>query len=131
MKDTPLTPISAASRKRRDSSLIYDFQNCPFERSPEYTSVKDMKKNHPVWMSCDPTDLENFSQTTRSPVKVREGQGVVLLCGPPLNSGGECSTLRLRLRSGTSSEYLLSYAMHICVGTKRGQRSRFVFTQTL
>ncbi|XP_075871810.1 contactin-3 [Nelusetta ayraudi] len=33
--------------------------------------------------------LENFrSQTARSAVNVREGQGVVLLCGPPLNSGG-------------------------------------------
>lgn len=33
-KDTPLTPISAASRKLLVSSVIYVFQNCPFQRSP-------------------------------------------------------------------------------------------------
>lgn len=38
----------------------------------------------------DSTDLDNFkTQTVRSAVNVREGQGVVLLCGPPVNSGGE------------------------------------------
>ncbi|XP_030220494.1 contactin-4 [Gadus morhua] len=31
--------------------------------------------------------LENFKTQRRSPVRVREGQGVVLLCGPPLYSG--------------------------------------------
>uniref|UniRef100_A0A8C7LIL2 Contactin 3b n=1 Tax=Oncorhynchus kisutch TaxID=8019 RepID=A0A8C7LIL2_ONCKI len=32
--------------------------------------------------------LDNFkTQTTRSAVSVREGQGVVLLCGPPMHSG--------------------------------------------
>ncbi|XP_012993864.2 contactin-3 [Esox lucius] len=32
--------------------------------------------------------LDNFkAQTTRSAVNVREGQGVVLLCGPPMHSG--------------------------------------------
>uniref|UniRef100_A0A8C7Y3E6 Contactin 3a, tandem duplicate 1 n=1 Tax=Oryzias sinensis TaxID=183150 RepID=A0A8C7Y3E6_9TELE len=31
--------------------------------------------------------LENFKIQTRSPVRVREGQGVVLLCGPPPHSG--------------------------------------------
>ncbi|XP_029418670.1 contactin-3 isoform X2 [Nannospalax galili] len=31
--------------------------------------------------------LENFKTRMRSPVSVREGQGVVLLCGPPLHSG--------------------------------------------
>lgn len=41
-------------------------------------------------VSFDPSDLDNFkSQTVRSAVNVREGQGVVLLCGPPVNSGGE------------------------------------------
>ncbi|KAK5611940.1 hypothetical protein CRENBAI_006300 [Crenichthys baileyi] len=33
--------------------------------------------------------LENFKTQRRSPVRVREGQGVVLLCGPPLHSGDE------------------------------------------
>ncbi|KAK0137113.1 Contactin-3 [Merluccius polli] len=34
--------------------------------------------------------LENFkTQTVRSAVNVREGQGVVLLCGPPTHSGGK------------------------------------------
>ncbi|XP_071021327.1 contactin-4 isoform X2 [Oncorhynchus clarkii lewisi] len=31
--------------------------------------------------------LENFKTQSRSPVRVREGQGVVLLCGPPPHSG--------------------------------------------
>ncbi|KAM6930118.1 contactin-4 [Lycodopsis pacificus] len=31
--------------------------------------------------------LENFKTQKRSPVRVREGQGVVLLCGPPHHSG--------------------------------------------
>lgn len=34
------------------------------------------------------TDLEDFKTHRRSPVRVREGQGVVLLCGPPPHSGG-------------------------------------------
>lgn len=35
------------------------------------------------------SDLDNFkTQTARSAVNVREGQGVVLLCGPPAHSGG-------------------------------------------
>ncbi|RXM95362.1 Contactin-4 [Acipenser ruthenus] len=32
--------------------------------------------------------LEHFKMQTRSTVSVREGQGVVLLCGPPPHSGG-------------------------------------------
>ncbi|XP_064523220.1 contactin-6-like isoform X3 [Pseudopipra pipra] len=39
------------------------------------------------FMSCS-TDLENFETRTRSTVSVREGQGVVLLCGPPPHHGG-------------------------------------------
>lgn len=35
------------------------------------------------------SDLENFKTKMRSTVSVREGQGVVLLCGPPPHSGGE------------------------------------------
>ncbi|KAG7478065.1 hypothetical protein MATL_G00076450 [Megalops atlanticus] len=31
--------------------------------------------------------IENFKTQTRSAVSVREGQGVVLLCGPPMHSG--------------------------------------------
>lgn len=38
--------------------------------------------------SCS-TDLEDFKTHRRSPVRVREGQGVVLLCGPPPHSGGK------------------------------------------
>lgn len=34
------------------------------------------------------TDLGNFSGRTRSAVSVREGQGVVLMCSPPLHSPG-------------------------------------------
>lgn len=38
------------------------------------------------------SDLENFKTKMRSTVSVREGQGVVLLCGPPPHSGGKkCS----------------------------------------
>ncbi|KAI4888210.1 hypothetical protein NFI96_002799 [Prochilodus magdalenae] len=33
-------------------------------------------------------DLDNFKTQPRSAVNVREGQGVVLLCGTPLHSGG-------------------------------------------
>ncbi|KAL2091480.1 hypothetical protein ACEWY4_013743 [Coilia grayii] len=33
--------------------------------------------------------LENFKTHRRSSVSVREGQGVVLLCGPPSHSGGQ------------------------------------------
>lgn len=36
------------------------------------------------------SDLDNFkTQSVRSAVNVREGQGVVLLCGPPPHSGGK------------------------------------------
>lgn len=43
------------------------------------------------------TDLENFKTQRRNAVRVREGQGVVLLCGPPPHSGGNsvCSYLSL------------------------------------
>lgn len=34
-------------------------------------------------------DLENFKTRTRSTVSVRQGQGMVLLCGPPPHSGGK------------------------------------------
>lgn len=36
-------------------------------------------------------DLDHFKVHTRSGVSVREGQGVVLLCGTPTSSGGELS----------------------------------------
>lgn len=36
-----------------------------------------------------PSDLENFRTHQRNAVSVREGQGVVLLCGPPPHSGGQ------------------------------------------
>lgn len=49
---------------------------------------------NPDSISFDLSDLDNFkSQTVRSAVNVREGQGVVLLCGPPVNSGGECEII--------------------------------------
>lgn len=35
------------------------------------------------------SDLEDFKTHRRSSVSVREGQGVVLLCGPPPHSGGK------------------------------------------
>lgn len=43
------------------------------------------------------SDLENFKTQRRNAVRVREGQGVVLLCGPPPHSGGKsvCSYLAL------------------------------------
>lgn len=34
-------------------------------------------------------DLENFKTQPRNAVNVREGQGVVLLCGTPMHSGGK------------------------------------------
>lgn len=34
------------------------------------------------------SDLQNFSSKARGPVSVREGQAVVLLCGPPPHFGG-------------------------------------------
>lgn len=34
-------------------------------------------------------DLDNFKTQKRSPVRVREGGGVVLLCGPPPHMGGK------------------------------------------
>lgn len=37
------------------------------------------------------SDLDHFKVHTRSAVSVREGQGVVLLCGTPTSSGGEPS----------------------------------------
>lgn len=45
----------------------------------------------PLFYSCVLclTDLEDFKTHRRSPVRVREGQGVVLLCGPPSHSGGK------------------------------------------
>lgn len=42
------------------------------------------------WSFFGLSDLDNFkTQTARSAVNVREGQGVVLLCGPPAHSGGK------------------------------------------
>lgn len=38
-----------------------------------------------------PSDLDHFKVHTRSAVSVREGQGVVLLCGTPTSSGGKLS----------------------------------------
>lgn len=38
-------------------------------------------------------DLDHFRVHTRSAVSVREGQGVVLLCGTPTSSGGDLSGL--------------------------------------
>lgn len=47
------------------------------------------------WLSCFlfsySADLENFKTHKRSSVSVREGQGVVLLCGPPPHSGGKAT----------------------------------------
>lgn len=46
-----------------------------------------------------PVDLDHFKVHTRSAVSVREGQGVVLLCGTPTSSGGEslaCLTLKFQ-----------------------------------
>lgn len=37
---------------------------------------------------CHPTVLQNFSRKSRNTVSVREGQAVVLLCGPPPHYGG-------------------------------------------
>lgn len=37
---------------------------------------------------CRPTVLQNFSRKSRNTVSVREGQAVVLLCGPPPHYGG-------------------------------------------
>lgn len=34
-------------------------------------------------------DLDNFKTQPRNAVNVREGQGVVLLCGTPMHSGGK------------------------------------------
>lgn len=42
-------------------------------------------------------DLDHFKVHTRSAVSVREGQGVVLLCGTPTSSGGKLSGLHLNL----------------------------------
>lgn len=42
-------------------------------------------------------DLENFKTRVRSTVSVRQGQGMVLLCGPPPHSGGK-ATASLALR---------------------------------
>lgn len=47
-------------------------------------------QSNSISISCDSSDLDNFkTQTVRSAVNVREGQGVVLLCGPPAHSGGK------------------------------------------
>lgn len=45
-----------------------------------------------------PSDLDHFKVHTRSAVSVREGQGVVLLCGTPTSSGGKLSGLHLNLQ---------------------------------
>lgn len=39
------------------------------------------------------SDLDHFKVHTRSAVSVREGQGVVLLCGTPTSSGGDLSLI--------------------------------------
>ena len=43
------------------------------------------------------SDLDHFKVHTRSAVSVREGQGVVLLCGTPTSSGGKRLSLSLSL----------------------------------
>lgn len=46
----------------------------------------------------DSSDLDSFkTQSVRSAVNVREGQGVVLLCGAPPHSGGKRCHIKLLL----------------------------------
>lgn len=47
-------------------------------------------QSNSISILSDSSDLDTFkTQTVRSAVNVREGQGVVLLCGPPAHSGGK------------------------------------------
>lgn len=46
---------------------------------------------------CRPTVLQNFSRKSRNTVSVREGQAVVLLCGPPPHYGGTVQIYSLAL----------------------------------
>lgn len=50
-----------------------------------YYSCQTLKS---YWCVLRSTVLQNFSSKTRNTVSVREGQAVVLLCGPPPHYGG-------------------------------------------
>ena len=62
------------------------------EKPPSYSSRQPLlvgSHAQNVFTSLFFPDLENFKTHRRSSVSVREGQGVVLLCGPPPHSGGK------------------------------------------
>lgn len=60
------------------------------------------------------SDLENFKTQRRNAVRVREGQGVVLLCGPPPHSGGKSVCSCLSLLFVYLSCRCLSSLTHLC-----------------
>lgn len=66
------------------------------------------------------TDLEDFKTHRRSPVRVREGQGVVLLCGPPPHSGGKMAH-RIVLIAILQSQ---SFPLWANISTPRSAKSR-------
>ncbi|KAG8516843.1 Contactin-4, partial [Galemys pyrenaicus] len=72
----------------------------PGEGRHSRTAVTSPRLTWPPWKRTLPSasditlstlslspDLENFKARTRSTVSVRQGQGMVLLCGPPAHSG--------------------------------------------
>lgn len=76
------------------------------------------KKNQPIktpfnWVLSLLTDLENFKTRTRSTVSVRQGQGMVLLCGPPPHSGGTALSFSCLQRSAVICKVFL---LRVCLG---------------
>lgn len=69
---------------------IFFFFNFPIKRKEclLYKHFKFMVLSEILFCFVFKSDLENFKTKMRSTVSVREGQGVVLLCGPPPHSGG-------------------------------------------
>lgn len=67
------------------------------------------------------TDLEDFKTHRRSPVRVREGQGVVLLCGPPPHSGGKMAHHAVVLIAILQSQ---SFPLWANISTPRSAKSR-------
>ncbi|KAJ8788179.1 hypothetical protein J1605_005478 [Eschrichtius robustus] len=77
--------IKPRELERGKEGFIYRFQR---EHGPANALILDLKPLQFAKHSSLMEDLENFKTKMRSTVSVREGQGVVLLCGLPPHSGG-------------------------------------------
>uniref|UniRef100_A0A3Q2GJW7 Contactin 3a, tandem duplicate 1 n=1 Tax=Cyprinodon variegatus TaxID=28743 RepID=A0A3Q2GJW7_CYPVA len=97
-------PCAFISRWKRNDSFILPVQGSRYSLMGGNLHISNLNKEEDVGIyqclasnsfgtiisreaSLHVAYLENFKTQRRSPVRVREGQGVVLLCGPPPHSG--------------------------------------------